>query len=106
MTSLLDKRGYKATRAFNKSRECIYLLYVCIFTEEPLIFHGNYALNIMSSELANSSDVHTSPSEPGFERKPEPFNSLKVQVSTNFKQNVEPLNVQVLGSSSSDISNF
>ena len=45
----------------------------------------------MSSELANSSDVHTSPSEPDFERKPgEPFNSLKVQVSPNFKQNVEP----------------
>ena len=55
----------------------------------------------MSSELANSSDVHTSPSEPDFERKPgEPFKSPKVQVSPNviIKQNAE-----VLGSSSSYI---
>lgn len=50
----------------------------------------------MSSELANLSDVHTSPSEPDFERKPgEHFKSLKVQVSTNFmiKQNAEVLDL-------------
>lgn len=40
----------------------------------------------MSSELANSSDVDTSPSEPDFERNPsEPFNGLVVQVSSNFE---------------------
>ena len=62
--------------------ECNYLLHVCIFSEEPLVFHGNYVLNIMSSELANSSDVHTSPSEPDFERKAgKPFKGLEVQVS-------------------------
>ena len=42
----------------------------------------------MSSELANSSDVSTSPSE----RKPgEPFKGLEVQVSPNLKQNTEAL---------------
>lgn len=96
-----SKRGYQATRAFvpDNRNWIIYQLYVCIFTEEPLVFHGNYVLNIMSSELANSSDVSTSPSERGFERKPgEPFKGLEVQVSPNLKQNME-----ALGSSSSYI---
>ena len=81
---LLDKRGYKATRAFAPDNRTNYLVLVCIFTEEPLDFHGNYVLNIMSTELANSSDVHTSPSKPDLERKAgerEPFKALEVQVS-------------------------
>ena len=46
----------------------------------------------MSSELANSSDVSTSPSERDIERKPgEPFKGLEVQVSPNLKQNTEAL---------------
>ena len=69
----------------------MYLLHVCIFAKDPLVFHGNYVLNIMSSELANSSDVHASPSEPDSERKPgEPFKGLELaQVSPNLKQNAE-----------------
>lgn len=52
----------------------------------------------MSSELANSSDVSTSPSECDFERKPgEPFKGLEVQVSPN---------TEARGSSSSYITCF
>lgn len=87
-----------------RSPECNYLLQVCIFTKEPLVFHGNYVLNIMTSELANSSDVHTSPSERDFERKAgEPLKGLEVQVRSNLKQNAEAV---ALGSSSSYVNCF
>ena len=46
----------------------------------------------MSTELADSSDVHTSPSEPDFERKAgEPFKGREVQVSPEINLDLRQL---------------